>query len=111
MAHTNTTTAIKTLLASALLASGIGALTPLAIATTTTAAPVAEIHDPVINTDTEEQLELVSWALGCFEEAAVASHCGWMPRSRGDAVRSPARVPWSGASSISAICSGFVESE
>ena len=95
MAHTNTTTAIKTLLASALLASGIGALTPggagAAIEaptqtsttttaparqesnplTTTTAAPTTEIHAPIIHTENEEQLELAIWALGRFEEAGL----------------------------------------
>lgn len=96
MAHINTTSAINILLASTLVVSGIGALTPggagaaidtptqtsttttaparqesTALATTTTAAPASEIHAPIINTENDEQLELVTWALGRFEEAGL----------------------------------------
>jgi hypothetical protein len=90
MAHTNTTTAIKTLLASALLASGIGALTPggagAAIETptqtsTTTTAPARQesttettsqaLDTTVVVAETAEQLASVHWALGRFETAGL----------------------------------------
>jgi hypothetical protein len=91
MSYITFSTAIKTLLASALVVSAIGAVTPggagAAIETptqtsttsiaparqesiipTTTTAPVRAL---TINAETEEQAELVAWALRRFEEAEL----------------------------------------
>lgn len=90
MAHTKTTTAINTLLASALIVSGIGALTPggagAAIetptqASITTTAPARQesttettsqaLETTVVFAETAEQLASVDWALGRFATAGL----------------------------------------
>jgi hypothetical protein len=95
MSRTTTTTAFRTVLASAIVASGIGAPTlggagtethtvetpPVTVAvptrqeSTPPAAQVEEvavlITETTIHTETEEQRELVTWALGRFETAGL----------------------------------------
>jgi hypothetical protein len=95
MSHTTTTATLAITLASFLVVSGIGAPTPgeagakagtptqtsIPIAaparqdstrlTTTAAAPVTEIRDPIIHTENEGQRERAIWALGRFEEAGL----------------------------------------
>ena len=95
MAHTNTTTALGIFLASAIVASGIGAATPgwadaaretltrtsITVAasarqdststTTTTTAPLHGATDTVIHAETEEQRQLAVWALERYATAGL----------------------------------------
>jgi hypothetical protein len=96
MAHTNTTTALGIFLASAIVASGIGAATPgradaaretltrtsitvaasarqdsTSTTTTTMTAALLEATETVIDAETEEQRQLAVWALDRYAEAGL----------------------------------------